>query len=184
MDLFGLSFILGGVVKSIFCLFGLVGNTISIILLLSTKLRNSFNKLLAILAVFDLIYLVTMMVDSLRDLGLQTSFQTLMFPHFLFPLNSIALMCSIYMTLIVALERYMAVYNPLDYNRRQQDSTAQRYHLINYVGPLIIMALLFNLSKFFESEVVYYTVGNDTKVELDITPLRSVELKYKRKHVS
>ena len=191
MNLYGLSFILDGVVKMILCCLGVVGNSISIILLLSVRMRNSFNKLLAILAVFDLVYLVTMMMDSLRDLGFHSYFQTLMFPHFIYPLNSISLMCSIYMTLIVALERYMAgiyryqpastrllqslilVYNPLDYNRRQQDSTAQRYHIINFVCPLIILALLFNLTKFFESEVVYYKVGNHTKVDLDITPLRS-----------
>ena len=172
MSLCGLSFILNGVVKMILCCFGVVGNAISILLLLSVRMRNSFNKLLAILAVFDLVYLVTMMMDSLRDLGLHSYFQTLMFPHFIYPLNSISLMCSIYMTLIVALERYMAVYNPLDYNRRQQDSTAQRYHIINFVCPLIILAFIFNLTKFFESEVVYYTVGNHTKVDLDITPLR------------
>ena len=173
MNLFALSFILDGVVKMILCCLGVVGNTISIILLLSVRMRNSFNKLLAILAVFDLVYLVTMMMDSLRDLGLHSYIQTVMFPHFIFPLNSISLMCSIYMTLIVALERYMAVYNPLDYNRRQQDSTAQRYHIFNFVCPLIILAFIFNLTRFFESEVVYYTVGNHTKVDFDITPLRS-----------
>ena len=140
MNLYSLSFILNGVVKMILCCLGVVGNAISILLLLSVRMRNSFNKLLAILAVFDLVYLVTMMMDSLRDLGLHSYIQTLMFPHFIFPLNSISLMCSIYMTLIVALERYMAVYNPLDYNRRQQDSTAQRYHIINFVCPLIILA--------------------------------------------
>ena len=154
------------------CCFGVIGNSISITLLLSKQLRNSFNKLLAILAVFDLTYLITMTLDSLGNLGLESSLQKLMFPYFLYPLNSISLMCSIYMTLIVALERYMAVYNPLDYNRRQQDSTSQRYHLINYVPPLILAALLFNLTKFFESKVVYYTVGNDTRVDVDITPLR------------
>ena len=168
----GLSFILDGVVKMIVCVMGVMGNTISITLLLSAQLRNSFNKLLAILAVFDLIYLFTMTLDSLDNLGLETSLQTLMFPYFLYPLNSISLMCSIYMTLIVALERYMAVYNPLDYNRRQQDSTSQRYHLINYVGPLIILAFLFNLTRFLESKVIYYSVGNDTKVDIDITALR------------
>ena len=62
-------------------------------------MQNSFNKLLATLAVFDLVYLVTMLLESLRKLGLHHDYHVILYPHLLHPLNSISLMCSIYMTI-------------------------------------------------------------------------------------
>ena len=69
-QLANLHFILEGVTQCLVSCLGVVGNTISIFLLLGKELRNSFTKLLAILAVFDLIYLVTMLLDSMSKLGL------------------------------------------------------------------------------------------------------------------
>ena len=68
----------------------------------------------------------------------------------------------------------MAVYNPLAYNRqlilhnvftniimtivllltrRQQDTTKNRHHLLTYLLPILLFAVLFNITKFFESKV-------------------------------
>ena len=62
--LINLHFILEGVLQWPISCMGVAGNTISIFLLLGRLLKNSFNQLLALLAVFDLIYLLTMMLDS------------------------------------------------------------------------------------------------------------------------
>ena len=70
------------------------------------------------------------------------------------------------------MERYMAVYNPFDYNRRQQDSTSQKNHVIKLIAPLVLLAFVFNISKFFESKVVYYQHDNQTFTTLDVTELR------------
>ena len=148
-----------------------MGNTISILLLLSKSMRNSFNKLIATLAIFDLIYLLTMLLESLRKLGLQTNTHVILSPYFLYPLNSISLMCSIYMTIGITLERFMAVYHPLDYRSRQQDSTSHKHRIISYVCPLLAFSILFNISKFFESHVVSFKVGNETHLDLDVTDL-------------
>ena len=61
--------------------------------------RNSFNKLLAALAIFDLVYLLTMLMESISKVGYRSEFHDLIFPHILHPLNSISMMCSIYMTI-------------------------------------------------------------------------------------
>ena len=154
------------------CTLGVVGNTISILLLLSKSVRNSFNKLIATLAIFDLIYLLTMLLESLRKLGLQSNTHVMMSPYFLYPLNSISLMCSIYMTIGISLERFTAVYYPLDYRSRQQDSTSNKHRIVSYVCPLLAFSVLFNISKFFESHVVSFKVGNETHLDLDVTDLR------------
>ena len=91
-ELVNLHFILEGVLQCLISCRGVLGNNISIFLLLGRELKNSFTKLLAILAVFDLIYLFTMAIDSLSKLGLQNDLHMLMFPHFLHPLNSISMM--------------------------------------------------------------------------------------------
>ena len=156
----------------VICSLGVVGNTIAILLLLSKSLRNSFNKLIATLAIFDLIYLMTMLLESLKKLGLQTDTHIIISPYFLYPLNSISLMCSIYMTIGITLERFMAVYHPLDYRSREQDSTSNKNRILNYVCPLLCFSIIFNISKFFESQVVSFEVGNETRLDLDVTDLR------------
>ena len=70
------------------------------------------------------------------------------------------------------MERYMAVYNPYDYNRRQQDSTSQKNHVLKYVLSLIGVSFIFNISKFFESKIVYFKVENETFTGIDVTDLR------------
>jgi hypothetical protein len=172
-ELANLNFILEGVSQCLVSCLGVLGNTISIFLLLGRELRNSFTKLLAILAVFDLLYLVTMLLDSMSKLGLNIDLYISMFPWFFHPLNSISMMCSIYMTVGVAMERYIAVYHPLDYNRRQQDSTSSTHHIaITFLCPLLVFAFIFNIPKFFEIEVISYQDGNTTQQYLDVTDLR------------
>ena len=167
-----LHFILEGVVQCLISCLGVAGNTISIFLLLGRKLKNSFNQLLAVLAIFDLIYICTMMLDSIINLGLENDLLIMLKPYFLHPLNSISMMCSIYMTIGVAMERYTAVYHPMEYNRRQQDTTSKTHYIITFLSPLIILAILFNIPKFFESEVKHYQEGNTTKLYWDVTDFR------------
>ena len=52
-----------------------------------------------------LVYLLTMLLEALRNLGLETAAHIILFSHFLYPLNAIAMMGSIYMTMVVGLER-------------------------------------------------------------------------------
>ncbi|XP_023344057.1 FMRFamide receptor [Eurytemora carolleeae] len=95
-----------------------------------------------------------------------------MFPYVLHPLNSIALTASIYMTMAIAIERYIAVYHPLDYNRVMMDATTHSRRLAGYLIPVCLVAILFNIPKFLESRIVF--IGEN--IHLDITELRTSEL--------
>ena len=106
-----LSFILEGIIQMIICCLGIIGNTLSIFLLLGKHVRNSFNNCIATLAIFDLIYLMTMMLETIKKLGFHHDVHVLMYPHFLHPLNSISLMCSIYMTVGKSLESFIYLDN-------------------------------------------------------------------------
>ena len=86
---------------------------------------NMCPQLLAVLAGCDLVYLVTMLLESIRKFGLETrsfipsspismfasiSFfsrlHLLLIPYLFFPLNAISMMASVYMTLALAVERF------------------------------------------------------------------------------
>ena len=45
----------------------------------------------------------------------------------------------------------------LDYNKAMNDVNAIRKRLLKYVGPCLLLAVLFNIPKFFEAKVVYKT---------------------------
>ena len=99
--------------KSIFitiqCYFCLLGNAASIFLLTRKELHGFFNQLLAMLCTFDMVYLLTMFLEALRNLGLETPTHLIMFSYFLYPVNAIAMMGSIYMTMVVGLERLVMI---------------------------------------------------------------------------
>ena len=95
-----------------------------------------------------------MILESLQRLDFETPIHTILYPHFLYPLSAIALSGSIYMTVAVAIERYIAVYHPLDYNRVVQDSTSHLRRLLCYLLPVIVFSVVFNIPKFFESKVM------------------------------
>ena len=164
------SFFLEGVSQMIISTLGVLGNLVSIFLLTRPKLRSCFNQLLAVLASFDLLYLITMLLESMRKVGLETETHILLFPNILYPLNSIAMTGSIFMTVGVATERYIAVYHPLYYNKILTDTTSHRGRLITYLLPITFLAIIFNIPKFFESQV---SRDEDGLLFVDITELRT-----------
>jgi hypothetical protein len=81
-------------------------------------MRNSFNLMLIALAVFDSGYLFGSILESFRkSFKLTTSLHIILFPNFLFPGQTIMMSASILMTVAIAIERYIAVHYPLDYNQ-------------------------------------------------------------------
>ncbi|TRY79731.1 hypothetical protein TCAL_16111, partial [Tigriopus californicus] len=169
-----------GVTKTIVAILGIIGNIVAIRVLTRVSMRNSFNLLLVTLALIDSTYLVGAILESLRKrFHVESDLQLVMFPYFLYPLNSIALTASIFMTVAIALERYIAVHYPLDYNRAMNDLGAMQRRLLKYVIPVIFFSVAFNLTKFLESEVAYQNVTNtltnttQSKPFLQVTELRT-----------
>ena len=163
-----LSFLLEGVLQFIISGLGILGNTASIFLLTRKELSSFFNQLLVVLVMYDLIYLLSMMLGSLIKLGLESDIHTILFPYVLYPLNAISMMGSIYMTMAVGMERYIAVYYPVEYSIVANDASSHNRRLAKYVLPITIFSVLFNLPKFLESQVLY----RDQEVFMEVTDLR------------
>ena len=69
--------------------------------------KNSFNLLIVVLTCVDLIFCVLLMSDYcfVRAFGIHTVTYTIMFPHVVYPAVNITMTASIYMTVVLALER-------------------------------------------------------------------------------
>ena len=112
-----LGFWLEGVIQTTFAVIGILVNLISSLILASKEMRNAFNLLLIALAFFDSCYLFGSILESFRkSFNLVTRVHTFLFPYLLFPGQMIVMTASVFMTVAIAMERYVAVHYPLDYN--------------------------------------------------------------------
>ncbi len=68
---------------------------------------NSFNALIVALTVVDSILCILLMADYTfaRAFELHTVMYTILYPYFTYPMTNIALSASIYMTVVLGLER-------------------------------------------------------------------------------
>lgn len=168
-------FWLEGVAQTGLAILGITFNIIFALILSKKELRNSFNILLIVLSTFDTTYLITAFCESLRkSFKLATNLHIELFPYLLYPMQGIALTGSIFMTVAIAFERYVAVHNPINYNRAMNDARATRARVFRFVFPVIVASVLFSVPKFFESTVVhkYIPSTNETIAVLNYTAFR------------
>ena len=94
---------------------GILLNTTSMVVLMGSFLGASFfNWLLVFLALFDNLFLVNGILEAFRNhVGEEAPHHHhYIFVNFLYPFRSVVLGCSMYMTVLLALERYNALANP------------------------------------------------------------------------
>ncbi len=165
-----------GILQTGVSVVGIVSNVIfSLILLSKRELRNSFNLLLVALACFDSAYLLGAILDSVRrSFRAASALHIELFPHFIYPLHAIALTGSIFLTVGIAFERYIAVHNPINYNRAMNDARATRSRVLKFLVPVLLGAVMFSVPKFFESVIEYRMDAstNRTTPHVMPTPLR------------
>ena len=120
---------------------GVCANILAIAVFCNKSFKSNFNNLLIALAVFDLLFLVVCITESVRRAfedpvanstslnGLATQVHHHLFPYFLYPLHNILLTCSIFMTISISIERYLAIFHPLVYRNRYN---IQTYYITQY----------------------------------------------------
>ena len=132
--------------------FGCVGvflNLATIIVLSSsTMLNNFFNRLLICLAVFDTLYLSCEISEVFRHRH-HTFIQQQIFVYFTYPMRNIFMFSSVYMTVVLAFERYQAITNPVKY-RSKMVGTSMNSHLISNVVPGFLFAVVYYIPKFLD----------------------------------
>ena len=80
-----------------------------------------------------------------------TELHLILFPYFLFPFLSIAMTASVFMTVGIALERYIAVHYPINYSQAMMQANALNKRVSKYVITVTALSVLFSVNKFFEA---------------------------------
>ena len=158
-----------GVASTVVAIFGFMGNVISIWVLSDDELRSSaFNRLLLALAIIDCMFIMPgTIIYTAKAFSWEADWYNRSFPVFLYPFTEIALCSSIYMTLAIAVERYIGLCRP--FQRLSGSCSAKAY-----ITPVVIIAMLLNIPKFFESETTYREnkETNTTTTSIGVTNLR------------
>ena len=171
-----------GVIHVIICAIGFVTNLVSIRVLLSHEMKNLFNITLAILAIFDAIYTICDLSESLRTVDYDENpcaephvyrkFLTLTTPHVLRPLRCISMVASIYMTIIISMERYVAVSKPIhSFVGNFEGAQGKWKSALMYTFPAVLFSIAFSLPKFFEFSVV----SSDFLCDLNDNPIHPLD---------
>ena len=118
---------------------GLTGNFIAIPILLSKRMTSIFNRMLVFLSVFDNIFIACSLLESVRkNFGpWNEKIQTYAFAYFLYQLQSVAAVSSIFTTIVLALERCLAVAKPIEYHNAVQVKLIIFYWPSHYSGLLM-----------------------------------------------
>ena len=91
--------------KHIFFL-SFVANCIAIPILGSKEMSSMFNRLLTCLAIFDNIFIVCSVFDTIRKHWIQNQAFEYIFGYFLYQFHNMIVCCCTYITVVLALERY------------------------------------------------------------------------------
>lgn len=150
------SFYTEGIVLTAVSLFGLVGNAMSIPVLVRAKQCRSFSNLLKGLACFDALFLLAaILVFGLPKLSAWYDRQILV--HFIsvgFGLIHTFRVGSVFVTTAVSVERFCAIVHPLKH-------FGCKRHLL---GFSVVFAILYNVPKYFEMRVEWLDERNRTTV--------------------
>lgn len=176
-------FWVSGLVLNVVGVIGILGNILSMIILSRPQMRSSINYLLIGLARCDTVLIITsMFLFGFRSIYPYTGYlffynyyiYPLIVPY-VFPLATAAQTASSYLTLMVSLERYVAVCHPL---RARALCTYGRSKF--YVIFCIVFAVLYNFVKLWETKVVAY----DSKTLGLIFCVGSTELRNDKRYIT
>ncbi|CAB3385042.1 Hypothetical predicted protein [Cloeon dipterum] len=150
-------FLVKGVLLGLVSLLGILGNVLTMVILSRPQMRSSINCLLVGLARCDAALLVAaILIFSLPSIAAYTGwlphYSYYVYPsiaRFVYPVGLIAQTGSVYLTLTVTLERYVAVCHPL---RARSLCTYGRARI--YVVLIVLFSVLYNTPRFFEVERV------------------------------
>ena len=118
----------------------------------------SFFRLLTCLAVFDNVFIICSLLEGVRKHIRSSQIHEYLFGYFLYQFHNMVMCCSAYTTVVLALERYRAVWRPIEYHNNVNSlAHPWRRVLWIYVTPVVAFSILFNLPKFFEVKFQEHT---------------------------
>ena len=96
----------------------------------------------------------------------------MLFGYFIYYLWSISICCSIYMTMVLAFERYQAI-------TRHESTKPWRKILSVYICPVVLFSMVYRIPKLFEVKVLSFTF-TDTFNEMVSLDRKDLDFKMKQ----
>ena len=156
------------VVGFIVSVLGIGFNLRAIIVLISMKSRqNIFNYLLICLLCADIGFLLHRVVYLALDHFITSDrWVNQLMPTILHPMYYIMLTLSIFLTIAISHERFIAIQYPIIHNQKMKSARSRRISLMMYLVVIILVTIIFHLPKFFEMEVVWKnTISKEDDVQ-------------------
>lgn len=158
-------FVIETVLMGLLCLLGFAGNILSVICLQRDKSKTATPFLLISLEVADTAFLSTVVLLRVCDsaimfAGWQGGSILVPVTRFLFPVAQIAMTSTVYLTLLVTLNRYLSVCRP-----HQVVPFCESRHAKAHVAIVVGFSVLFNIPRFFEYELAKVGNGGMLNVE-------------------
>lgn len=150
-------FLIEAVFMGLLCLFGFCGNSLSMVCLSRDKSKTATPFLLISLEIADTFFLVTVLI--LRVLtSIHTYTESMpalikVFPYmakFVFPCALISETATIYLTILVTVNRYVSVCRPYE-----ASNLCSIHHARKHVVLISLFSILYNIPRFFEFDVYY-----------------------------
>ena len=171
-----------GILLNVVGMLGILGNSLSMIILSRPQMRSSINYLLIGLARCDVVLILTsILLFGIPAIFAETGFFRFYYLRILpkialvaFPIATIAQTASVYLTLTVTLERYVAVCHPL---RARALCTYGRARI--YVLVILIFSICYNIPRFLEVELQQH----DDKEFDYVYCIRASELRFHPNYV-
>lgn len=149
-------FVTCGLCINLVGILGILGNIISMIILSRPQMRSSINYLLMGLARIDTLLIITSVLlfgfpAIYPYSGIMFNYYYVVYAHItpvVFPLAMICQTASVYLTLTISLERFVAVCFPL---KARSLCTYGRARI--YVLGIVVFSVMYNLPRLFEGNV-------------------------------
>ena len=149
----------GGLVVISISVTGMLLNMAGACLILTRLSKhNIFNHMIVFLFIVDTFFLFFNMLSVMQqNFNFNNRVLTIIFPKVSHPLSSVFLTLSVFLTVGVTHERFVAIKYLLVHNQQITSAKFRRTKLLKYILPMLFCAIAFNIPKFFEAELDWYT---------------------------
>jgi hypothetical protein len=132
---------------------GILANSLAIPILCSREMSSIFNRLLVLLAIYDNFYILCSVLEAKRKISDHNEMHEYAFAYGLYQLHHFVLCGSIFLTVALALERYRAVWRPVEYHNQCKGINPWRRVVTLYLLPVVLFSTVFTIPKLLEVEM-------------------------------
>ena len=162
------------VLSGFVCVFGIIGNTLSFVILNRDRRKLSTTILLMSLAVFDTLFLfISIMTQVLVPVEPYSSWfmpYMVIYPYVIkygWPMGMTVQCGTVWVIVVIAWDRYFAVVRPLKAPQICTTSRAKKN-----IAIVVFLALVYNIPRYFEFDIVQTVdMNNCTMTDFDFSPL-------------